>query len=117
MHHGRSATSGRWAIDRVLLNAFTKVFTCCIHQVITCDCKRDREQIGECAGLNSHYTTQAQSFSIRDYLGPQTAVGTHSKARHGECERTKSTGHFSTCCSQGKVQLPPPPQQGSSLDV
>ncbi|SCZ95062.1 BZ3500_MvSof-1268-A1-R1_Chr11-3g03577 [Microbotryum saponariae] len=24
--------------------------------------------------------------------------------------RSKSTGHFSTCCSQGKVRLPPPPQ-------
>ncbi|SCZ90399.1 BZ3500_MvSof-1268-A1-R1_Chr1-3g01964 [Microbotryum saponariae] len=34
-------------------------------------------------------------------------VCTHCKARHWECERTKSTGHFSTCCSQGKVQLPP----------
>ncbi|SCZ94207.1 BZ3500_MvSof-1268-A1-R1_Chr12-2g03754 [Microbotryum saponariae] len=34
-------------------------------------------------------------------------VCTHCKARHRECERTKSTGHFSTCCSQGKVQLPP----------
>ncbi|SCZ89837.1 BZ3500_MvSof-1268-A1-R1_Chr1-3g01609 [Microbotryum saponariae] len=34
-------------------------------------------------------------------------VCTHCKARHWECERTKLTGHFSTCCSQGKVQLPP----------
>ncbi|SCZ98126.1 BZ3500_MvSof-1268-A1-R1_Chr3-3g06589 [Microbotryum saponariae] len=48
--------------------------------------------------------------SIRDDLGPQTAVCTHCKARHWECERSKSTGHFSTCCSQGKVRLPPPPQ-------
>ncbi|SCZ99010.1 BZ3500_MvSof-1268-A1-R1_Chr7-1g09352 [Microbotryum saponariae] len=31
-----------------------------------------------------------------------TAVCTHCKARHWECERSKSTGHFSTCCSQGK---------------
>ncbi|SCZ89745.1 BZ3500_MvSof-1268-A1-R1_Chr1-3g01552 [Microbotryum saponariae] len=31
-------------------------------------------------------------------------------AGHWECERSKSTGHFSTCCSQGKVQLPTPPQ-------
>ncbi|SDA02498.1 BZ3501_MvSof-1269-A2-R1_Chr12-3g03642 [Microbotryum saponariae] len=42
-------------------------------------------------------------FFIRDYVGPQTAAGTHCKARHGECERTKSTGHFSTSCSQGKL--------------
>ncbi|SGY17400.1 BQ5605_C015g07772 [Microbotryum silenes-dioicae] len=49
--------------------------------------------------------------SIRDNLGPQTAVCTHPlQARHWECERSKSTGHLSTCCSQGKVQLPPPPQ-------
>ncbi|SCZ99745.1 BZ3501_MvSof-1269-A2-R1_Chr12-2g03447 [Microbotryum saponariae] len=48
--------------------------------------------------------------SIRDDLGPQTAVCTHCKARHWECERSKSTGHFSTCCSQGKVRLPPRPQ-------
>ncbi|SCZ98740.1 BZ3500_MvSof-1268-A1-R1_Chr3-1g05587 [Microbotryum saponariae] len=34
-------------------------------------------------------------------------VCTHCNARHWECERTKLTGHFSTCCSQGKVQLPP----------
>ncbi|SCZ94309.1 BZ3500_MvSof-1268-A1-R1_Chr12-2g03812 [Microbotryum saponariae] len=53
---------------------------------------------------------QAIFFFIRDYLGPQTALGTHCKAGHGKCERTKSTGHFSTSCSQGKVQLPPPPQ-------
>ncbi|SGY12170.1 BQ5605_C011g06413 [Microbotryum silenes-dioicae] len=26
------------------------------------------------------------------------------KARHWECERSKSTGHFSRCCSQGKMQ-------------
>ncbi|SGY11913.1 BQ5605_C011g06318 [Microbotryum silenes-dioicae] len=48
--------------------------------------------------------------SIRDGLGPQTAVCTHCKARHWECERSKSTRHFSACCSQGKVRLPPPPQ-------
>ncbi|SCZ97712.1 BZ3500_MvSof-1268-A1-R1_Chr4-3g07397 [Microbotryum saponariae] len=30
-------------------------------------------------------------------------VCTHCKARHWECERTKSTGQFSTCCSQGKL--------------
>ncbi|SGY11902.1 BQ5605_C011g06313 [Microbotryum silenes-dioicae] len=48
--------------------------------------------------------------SIRDDLGPQTAVCTHCKAQHWECERSKSTGHFGTCCSQGKVQLPRPPQ-------
>ncbi|SGZ23049.1 BQ5605_C022g09580 [Microbotryum silenes-dioicae] len=48
--------------------------------------------------------------SIRDDLGPQTAVCTHCKAQHWECERSKSTGHFSRCCSQGKVQLPNPPQ-------
>ncbi|SGY72931.1 BQ5605_C005g03234 [Microbotryum silenes-dioicae] len=47
---------------------------------------------------------------IRDDLGPQTAVCTHCKARHWECERSKSTRHFSACCSQGKVRLPPPPQ-------
>ncbi|SGY19811.1 BQ5605_C017g08325 [Microbotryum silenes-dioicae] len=35
------------------------------------------------------------------------AVCAHCKARHWECERSKSTGHYSTCCSQGKVQLPP----------
>ncbi|SGZ28460.1 BQ5605_C027g10344 [Microbotryum silenes-dioicae] len=46
--------------------------------------------------------------SIADRLGPQTAVCTHCKARHRKCERTKSTGHFSTGCSQGKVRLPPP---------
>ncbi|SGY23797.1 BQ5605_C019g08983 [Microbotryum silenes-dioicae] len=48
--------------------------------------------------------------SIRDDLGPQTAVCTHCKARHWECERSKSTRHFGACCSQGKVRLPPPPQ-------
>ncbi|SGZ22760.1 BQ5605_C022g09538 [Microbotryum silenes-dioicae] len=35
------------------------------------------------------------------------AVCIHYKARHWEYERSKSTGHYSTCCSQGKVQLPP----------
>ncbi|SGY58155.1 BQ5605_C006g04345 [Microbotryum silenes-dioicae] len=35
------------------------------------------------------------------------AVCAHCKVRPWECERSKSTGHFSTCCSQGKVQLPP----------
>ncbi|SGY15971.1 BQ5605_C012g06719 [Microbotryum silenes-dioicae] len=40
--------------------------------------------------------------SIRDDLGPQTAVCTHCKARHWECERSKLTRHFSVCCSQGK---------------
>ncbi|SGY16693.1 BQ5605_C012g06952 [Microbotryum silenes-dioicae] len=35
------------------------------------------------------------------------AVCTHCRARHWECEGTKSTGNFSTCCSQGKVQPPP----------
>ncbi|SDA05392.1 BZ3501_MvSof-1269-A2-R1_Chr12-1g03376 [Microbotryum saponariae] len=39
-----------------------------------------------------------------------TAVCTHCKARHWECERLKSTGHFSACSSQGKVRLPPRPQ-------
>ncbi|SGY16867.1 BQ5605_C012g07013 [Microbotryum silenes-dioicae] len=34
--------------------------------------------------------------SIREYLGPQMAVYTHCKDWHWECERTKSTGHFST---------------------
>ncbi|SGY12494.1 BQ5605_C011g06523 [Microbotryum silenes-dioicae] len=29
------------------------------------------------------------------------------RARHWEYKRSKSTGHYSTCCSQGKVQLPP----------
>ncbi|SGZ28669.1 BQ5605_C027g10403 [Microbotryum silenes-dioicae] len=48
--------------------------------------------------------------SIRDEIGPQTAVCTHCKARHWECERSKSTRHFGACCSQGKVRLPPPPQ-------
>ncbi|SDA03073.1 BZ3500_MvSof-1268-A1-R1_Chr11-1g03292 [Microbotryum saponariae] len=43
-------------------------------------------------------------------LNATTAVCTHCKARHWECERSKSTGHFSTCCSQGKMRLPPPPQ-------
>ncbi|SGZ22827.1 BQ5605_C022g09548 [Microbotryum silenes-dioicae] len=42
------------------------------------------------------------NISIRDDLGPQTAVCTHCKARHWEGERSKSIGHFSTCCSQGK---------------
>ncbi|SGY37809.1 BQ5605_C003g01891 [Microbotryum silenes-dioicae] len=60
-------------------------------------------------GSNRAQTPQAH-VSIRDDLGPQTAVCTHCKARHWECERAKSTGHFSTCCSQGKVRLPPPPQ-------
>ncbi|SGY55351.1 BQ5605_C006g04008 [Microbotryum silenes-dioicae] len=36
--------------------------------------------------------------------GECTAVCTHCKARHWECERSKSTRHFSACCSQGKVQ-------------
>ncbi|SGZ29937.1 BQ5605_C052g12571 [Microbotryum silenes-dioicae] len=49
-------------------------------------------------------------LSIRDELGPQTAVCTHCKARNWECERSRSTGHSSTCCWQGKVQLLPPPQ-------
>ncbi|SGY19765.1 BQ5605_C017g08302 [Microbotryum silenes-dioicae] len=39
--------------------------------------------------------------SIRDDLAPQAAVCTHCKAWHLECERI---------CSQGKVQLPSPPQ-------
>ncbi|SGZ28456.1 BQ5605_C027g10343 [Microbotryum silenes-dioicae] len=34
----------------------------------------------------------------------------HKAARHWECERSKSNGHFSTGCSQGKVWLPSPPQ-------
>ncbi|SGZ27832.1 BQ5605_C026g10201 [Microbotryum silenes-dioicae] len=34
------------------------------------------------------------------------AVCIHYKARHWEYERSKSTGHYSTCCLQGKVQLP-----------
>ncbi|SGY54610.1 BQ5605_C006g03893 [Microbotryum silenes-dioicae] len=34
------------------------------------------------------------------------AVCAHCKVRPWECERSKSTGHFSTCCSH-KVQLPP----------
>ncbi|SGY14839.1 BQ5605_C013g07124 [Microbotryum silenes-dioicae] len=33
------------------------------------------------------------------------AVCAHCKARHWECKGR--TGHLSTCCSQGKVQLPP----------
>ncbi|SGY38962.1 BQ5605_C003g02111 [Microbotryum silenes-dioicae] len=32
------------------------------------------------------------------------AVCIHYKARHWECERSKSTGHFSRCCSQGKLR-------------
>ncbi|SGY12385.1 BQ5605_C011g06489 [Microbotryum silenes-dioicae] len=60
-------------------------------------------------GSNRAQTPQAH-VSIRDDLGPQTAVCTHCKARHWECERSKSTRHFSACCSQGKVRLPPPPQ-------
>ncbi|SGY29942.1 BQ5605_C002g01099 [Microbotryum silenes-dioicae] len=35
------------------------------------------------------------------------AVCINYKARHWEYKRSKSTGHYSTCCSQGKVQLPP----------
>ncbi|SCZ87666.1 BZ3500_MvSof-1268-A1-R1_Chr2-2g05132 [Microbotryum saponariae] len=61
-------------------------------------------------GSNRAQNPLKPHVSIRDYLGPQTAVCTHCKARHWECERTKSTGHFSTCCSQGKVRLSPPPQ-------
>ncbi|SGY53590.1 BQ5605_C006g03778 [Microbotryum silenes-dioicae] len=60
-------------------------------------------------GSNRAQTPQAH-VSIRDDLGPQTAVCTHCKARHWECERSKLTRHFSACCSQGKVRLPPPPQ-------
>ncbi|SGY18009.1 BQ5605_C015g07952 [Microbotryum silenes-dioicae] len=41
----------------------------------------------------------------------------HFKTRHWECERSKSTGHFSTCCSQGKVQLPPPPSPIPSIEI
>ncbi|SGY38101.1 BQ5605_C003g01957 [Microbotryum silenes-dioicae] len=76
-------------------------------------------------GSNRAQTPQAH-VSIRDDLGPQTAVCTHCKARHWECERSKSTRHFSACCSQGKVRLPPPPQpnleyrqllQGSDSDA
>ncbi|SCZ98940.1 BZ3500_MvSof-1268-A1-R1_Chr3-1g05722 [Microbotryum saponariae] len=33
---------------------------------------------------------------IRDYLGPKTTVCTHCKARHWECERSKSIGHSNT---------------------
>ncbi|SGY43907.1 BQ5605_C001g00080 [Microbotryum silenes-dioicae] len=76
---------------------------------------------GECAGakiLRRELAPRARialkplkpHVSIRDDLGPQTAVCTHCKARHWECERSKSTRHFSACCSQGKVRLPPPPQ-------
>ncbi|SGZ31356.1 BQ5605_C044g12156 [Microbotryum silenes-dioicae] len=60
-------------------------------------------------GSNRAQIPQAH-VSIRDDLGPQTAVCTHCKARHWECERSKSTRHFGACCSQGKVRLPPPPQ-------
>ncbi|SCZ95336.1 BZ3500_MvSof-1268-A1-R1_Chr11-2g03441 [Microbotryum saponariae] len=56
--------------------------------------------------LNRAQTTQAPRSPPR-LPRPQMTVCTHCKARHWECERTKSTGHFSTCCSQGKVQLPP----------
>ncbi|SGY66400.1 BQ5605_C004g02670 [Microbotryum silenes-dioicae] len=35
------------------------------------------------------------------------AVCINYKARHWEYKRSKSTGHYSTCCSHGKVQLPP----------
>ncbi|SCV70319.1 BQ2448_1713 [Microbotryum intermedium] len=52
---------------------------------------------------------QLPKVSIRDHLGPQNAVCASCKARHWECERNKNTHHFSTCCSQGKVQLPSPP--------
>ncbi|SGY70062.1 BQ5605_C004g03098 [Microbotryum silenes-dioicae] len=45
------------------------------------------------------------------------AVCIHFKTRHWECERSKSTGHFSTCCSQGKVQLPPPPSPIPSIEI
>ncbi|SDA03070.1 BZ3500_MvSof-1268-A1-R1_Chr11-1g03290 [Microbotryum saponariae] len=65
---------------------------------------------GECAGARIALKPLKPHVSIRDYLGPQTAVCTHCKARHWECERSKSTGHFSTCCSQDKVRLPSPPQ-------
>ncbi|SGZ34806.1 BQ5605_C075g12921 [Microbotryum silenes-dioicae] len=50
-----------------------------------------------------HVYEPAPHVSIRDDLGPQTAVCTHCKARHWECERSKSTRHFSACCSQGKL--------------
>ncbi|SGY34554.1 BQ5605_C002g01652 [Microbotryum silenes-dioicae] len=65
--------------------------------------------VASAPGSNRAQTPQAH-VSIRDDLGPQTAVCTHCKARHWECERSKSTRHFSACCSQGKVRLPPPPQ-------
>ncbi|SCZ99555.1 BZ3500_MvSof-1268-A1-R1_Chr3-1g06094 [Microbotryum saponariae] len=42
--------------------------------------------------------------SIRDYLGPQTAV-------------SKSSGHVSTCGSQGKVRLPPLPSPIPSIEI
>ncbi|SGY44402.1 BQ5605_C001g00152 [Microbotryum silenes-dioicae] len=67
------------------------------------------EPAASAPGSNRAQTPQAH-VSIRDDLGPQTAVCTHCKARHWECERSKSTRHFSACCSQGKVRLPPPPQ-------
>ncbi|SGY11873.1 BQ5605_C011g06301 [Microbotryum silenes-dioicae] len=67
------------------------------------------EPAASAPGSNRAETPQAH-VSIRDDLGPQTAVCTHCKARHWECERSKSTRHFSACCSQGKVRLPPPPQ-------
>ncbi|SGY12229.1 BQ5605_C011g06432 [Microbotryum silenes-dioicae] len=67
------------------------------------------EPAASAPGSNRAQTPQAH-VSIRDDLGPQTAVCTHCKARHWECERSKSTRHFGACCSQGKVRLPPPPQ-------
>ncbi|SGY12886.1 BQ5605_C011g06642 [Microbotryum silenes-dioicae] len=55
---------------------------------------------------NRAQTTQAPRSHPR-LPRPQMAVCIHHKARHWEYERSKSTGHYSTCCSQGKVQLPP----------
>ncbi|SGY47601.1 BQ5605_C001g00547 [Microbotryum silenes-dioicae] len=38
--------------------------------------------------------------SISEYLGPKTDECAHCKARHWECERSKSTRHVNTCWSR-----------------
>ncbi|SCZ97908.1 BZ3500_MvSof-1268-A1-R1_Chr3-3g06449 [Microbotryum saponariae] len=48
---------------------------------------------GKCAGLES---SSSHSSPHPRLPRPQMTVCTHCKARHWECERTKSTGHFST---------------------
>ncbi|SGY26743.1 BQ5605_C018g08768 [Microbotryum silenes-dioicae] len=57
---------------------------------------------GGCAGLELRSNPSSPTFQYAT-TSARTAVCTHCKARHWECERSKSTRHFSACCSQGKL--------------